>query len=153
MNCPSLSFVAAHAMLAPAFFLTVLLGGCDDGGGDPASQEGTTRVYTVRGEVRSLPDAEAVPPTDLMIRHEAIPNFVNPGGDRGMASMTMPFPVFEGVDTLGLAVGDKVEFVLETNYDAPWKYRVTQITPLPARAILDFSETFDPADHASPHEH
>ncbi len=112
----------------------------------------TVNAYTVRGEVVSLPDAVQ----DLQIRHEAIPEFQNPGGSMGMNTMTMPFwppqgiakddpriaARIEGFSLEGIAVDQKVEFAFDVLFDAEHKlvgYYATSIHPLPAETVLDFS--------------
>lgn len=99
-------------------------------------------VYTVRGEIVSLPEA-GNPRADLRIKHEAIDNYRR--GDKvvGMNAMTMPFPVAEGVSLEGLAVGDKVEFVFEVQMP---QYQITRITKLPADTVLEFRKANPPAN-------
>ena len=95
-------------------------------------------VYSVRGRITSLPvlgDAT----TSLAIRHEAIPGYRDPKGDRvGMESMEMPFTPAKGVSLEGLAVGDPVEFVWEVRWAPPLFSRVTRIAKLPGDTALNF---------------
>ena len=64
------------------------LAGCSS---PQASSESPPKVYTVRGVVKQLP-IEGNRNAELLIRHEAIPNFENETGTVvGMMSMTMPF--------------------------------------------------------------
>ncbi len=99
-------------------------------------------LYTVRGEVRALPDP-ANPASELMIRHESIAHFRGPGGKLGMNTMTMPFPVAEGVSLDGIAVGDVVEFTFEVDFDTekdrPSAFRLTEIRRLPEGTALEFT--------------
>jgi Cu/Ag efflux protein CusF len=87
-------------------------------------------VYQVRGESRQLPVA---PARDLMIRHEAIPDFKDEAGRVvGMEAMTMPFTLAPGVELGGLAPGDRVEFTLEVRWDDPANLaRITRLVRLP----------------------
>lgn len=92
--------------------------------------------YEVRGEVVRLPSAEA---DALTVRHEAIPGFVGVDGQVvGMDSMTMPFPLAEGVALDGVEVGDKVEFTLEVAWEGDPPYRITRVEELGAETVLDF---------------
>src|SRR5690554_5132378 len=82
-------------------------------GHDHGNEDRQPDVYTgIRGEIVTLPDPN-VPGSELKIHHEQIRDFktadgtvnINSRGIAGMASMTMPFPVGEGVDLSGLSVG------------------------------------------------
>jgi Cu/Ag efflux protein CusF len=53
-------------------------------------------------------------------------------------SMTMPFPVAEGVSLEGIAPGDAVEFTFEVTWQPRAGYRVTEIHELPAGTEIDF---------------
>jgi len=131
---------AAVLLLAPA--------GCErtPDGAPPASSAARTptETYEVRGEVVSLP-VEGQPLSELRIRHEHIPDFVNFAGEnpvnaagvRGMEAMTMPFPAEPGVIPGGLAVGDKVLFTLAVDRESR-SYWVSRIEELPADTALDF---------------
>ncbi|HZW08912.1 MAG TPA: copper-binding protein [Phycisphaerales bacterium] len=103
--------------------------------------------YTVRGQVVSVPTPER-PIDDLQIRHEAIPNYadrkgdvvVNSKGERGMRSMTMGFPVAEGVSLAEIAPGDPVEFTFVVTWGENYPtFELTHIRELPAETPLDFS--------------
>lgn len=103
--------------------------------GDPAedlpASMSETRSYTVRGEVKELPDPED-PLSGLYIRHEAIDGFVGMDGEvQGMDSMTMPFPAAEDLTFEGIEPGNKIEFTLEVNYDADPVFQVTEMFKLP----------------------
>ena len=92
--------------------------------------------YLVRGVIRSLPDPETGAGR-LLIRHEAIPELVGAGGEvEGMAAMTMPFPVADGLDLTGLAVGDVVGFELRVDWEAARAVAVTANEKLPADTEL-----------------
>lgn len=101
-----------------------------------------TASYTVRGQVVSLPTAD----DDLMVHHEAIPEYRKPGGT-GMKTMTMPFPLGEEISLEGIEPGDKVSITFTVDYEEGWSpiaYRVTAIEELPADTELDF--TSQPSD-------
>lgn len=89
-------------------------------GGESASTTaaaGPDAVYEVRGEIARLPEPGS---TDVWIRHEAIPDFRNASGETvGMDSMTMPFGVDPQTPFDELAVGDRIAFRLELDWDAP----------------------------------
>ncbi len=96
-------------------------------------------VYTVRGVVERLPQAEG-PERDLYIHHAPIPNFRDEHGKVvGMMSMTMPFPVADGVSLAGIAPGDPVEFTFAISWKQPAGYQVIRIRKLPAGTVVDFT--------------
>lgn len=113
-------------------------------------------AYTVRGEVTALPGDDS----DLMVRHEAIPEFVRPDGTLGMDTMIMPFWPPAGVsledarvhelDLDDIAVGDKVTLTFEVMHDeetgALKGYYATKVEKLPADTVLDFSH-LDASEH------
>lgn len=87
------------------------------GCGSPSAEPKPPDVYTIRGEINRLPDPERRP-RELWIHHEAVPTFKDSDGEVvGMEAMTMPFPLAEEVGLEGLAVGDRVEFVLEVRWE------------------------------------
>ena len=89
------------------------------------------QVYTVRGLIAALPIPDK-PASQLMIRHEAVPMFVNSDGKVvGMASMEMPFTPARGVSLSGLAVGDPVEFTFEVRWKPKPGSQLTRISKLP----------------------
>jgi hypothetical protein len=97
------------------------------------------QTYTVRGFITSLPSARR-PASELMIRHEAIPTFVDREGKVvGMAPMEMPFTPAPGVSLEGLSVGQPVQFTLEVRWKPPARINLTRITPLPAETTLNVS--------------
>ena len=115
--------------------LAVALTAC---GSEPAEQWPPVKVYTVRGEVASLP--EPGPYARIGIRHEAIPDFIGVLGEpEPMKPMTMPFAIGEGVDSSSLAVGDKIEFQLEVDWSADDRARVIAFETLAPETELDFS--------------
>lgn len=109
-------------------------------------------LYTgIRGEIRKIP-LEADPNSNLEIRHEQIPEFKNKDGEisvnskgvAGMASMTMPFPLDEGVSIEGFEIGDKVEFDFLVNWGGTgpaWK--VTRIEKIDPTEQLDFTNNIE----------
>jgi hypothetical protein len=162
------SLIAA-LLLAPA----LVLGACkQDSPPAPstphtAASTGTARedVYTgVRGVVAMLPIA-GNPNTELKIQHEQIPTFRNKDGEigvnmrgvPGMASMTMPFPVGDGVDISTLAVGDKLAFDFTVYYgrtDGGHVWEITRFEKLDPETELDFTNTtVEEAATDRPHDH
>ena len=114
--------------------------------------EWTYERYTVRGEIRTLPDERSA----LQVFHEAIPEFRNPDGTRGMNVMTMPFwpPLgidvedieaarIEGFSHEGFEVGDRVRITFEVASDAETGafvgYYATAMERLPEGEELDFT--------------
>lgn len=100
--------------------------------------EAPAAQYTVRGEIKSLPQpgADAV----LYVHHEAIPTFVTrEGQQRGMMSMSMPFAVPDNVSLDGLAPGDKVEMTFAVHWDQNPSTRITAIRELPPDTQLTLS--------------
>lgn len=102
--------------------------------------------YTVRGKVVTIPSAER-PIDDLQIKHEAIPDFKNregvvfenSKGVKGMMSMTMGFPLAEGVSLGDIVPGDLIEFTFVTTWGEKYpSYEVTKINALPAETELNF---------------
>ena len=92
----------------------------------PAPPDAT---YTVRGVVWGLPAAAG---GDLVVFHEAIPDFVDRKGERsGMDSMTMPFGVAPDVELAGLAEGDKVEITFELRWQDRQPLRIVRLDELP----------------------
>ena len=96
-------------------------------------------VYQVRGVITALPDpADAT--TNLMVHHEAIPEFIGfDGTSQPMAEMTMPFPTPEGVLPADAEVGDKVSIQLEVTRGENPGYRATRVQTLADDTTLDLS--------------
>lgn len=115
------------------------------GGPRDAAPVAPDATYRVRGELTRVTEPER---REVWIRHEAIPDFRSETGELvGMASMTMPFPLAQGVSIDGLAVGDRVEFTFEVRWQSTREpMAVTAIDKLPAGTRLEF----DPAEPAAP---
>lgn len=125
--------------------VTLTLASCKEGKPSaPAAEATSIRVdrYVVRGQVAMLPDP-ANPSAEFQVRHEAIPQFVGPEGKLGMDTMTMPFPLADGLSLESVKVGDKIELTFDVDYDttqrSPVAYRATEVKALPAETTLDFS--------------
>jgi Cu/Ag efflux protein CusF len=102
----------------------------------PRAETAAPASYPVRGEVVSMPGAGG---REVLIRHESVPGLRNAAGEVvGMESMTMPFALGEDVDRATLAVGDRIEFVLEVRWDDRDPVTVTQVTKLPPGTRLEF---------------
>ncbi|MBN8216340.1 MAG: copper-binding protein [Spirochaetes bacterium] len=95
------------------------------------------RSYEMRGIVSALPERSGQP---VMIRHEAIHDFVDSFGERvGMNAMTMPFDLARGVSLSNIAPGDKVSFTWAVDWgknDA----RIQRIQKLPGETVLVFGK-------------
>lgn len=104
-------------------------------------------MYTgVRGELKSMP-TDGIAGDDAKIRHTQIVDFkaadgsipVTADGIAGMRSMTMPFPMADGVSLDGYSMGDKVEFDFAVSWDggrASWE--VTRIEKLDQSIEIDY---------------
>lgn len=119
------------------FILALAVFGCSHARKSEAPKNLSPRTYPLRGIIAALPEA---PGKSLMIRHEAIHDFVDSFGEQvGMNSMTMPFERLPGVDLSGLKPGDKVALVWVVDWgknDA----RITRIEKLPADTPLVFGK-------------
>lgn len=126
--------------LVTLMLLGVVLAGCGGGGddeqaGDPADAGDR---YTVRGVVTKLP-AESGGDKSMYIRHAPIPDYKNEHGEVvGMQTMTMPFPVGEGVSLEGVTPGDPVEFTFTVQWKPVGRYEIVSIEKLPAGTEIDF---------------
>lgn len=104
-------------------------------------------LYTgIRGEIKSMP-ADGVAGDDPKIHHTQIVDFkgadgsipVTADGIAGMRSMTMPFPMAEGVSLDGIAAGDKIEFDFEVRWnDGRASWEVTRIEKLDPSVEIDY---------------
>jgi hypothetical protein len=98
----------------------------------PVQPSASAREYTVRGEV------VRVGPSELTIRHEAIPDFADRSGAVvGMNAMVMPFPVGRGVDLVGLAPGARIRFRFVMDWERN-RMQIEAIEPLPQGTPLQF---------------
>lgn len=116
--------------------IPIAFAGCDRQA--PSAAASVVATHTVRGQIESLPEKDN-PASSLSIKHEDIPGWDRGDGTKGMRSMEMAFPVAQGVSLDGLAISDKVEFVVEQTPRDPIPYRVVRIGKLPADTQLDFA--------------
>lgn len=93
------------------------------------------QVYTVRGRIEALPAGDK-PGSSLRIEHEPIDNFVRQDGTMGMDSMSMPFPLAQGVALEGFAKGDIIEFTFEVRWKSQPHMQLTKIMKAPAGTEL-----------------
>lgn len=134
----------AASLLAAILAAAIVLPACKKSESKPAVEQPTIRKdrYTVRGQVAMLPSADN-PSSEFMVRHEAIPHFVGEGAELGMDTMTMPFPLAEGLAINAFKVGDKVELTFEVDFDTQSKkmlaYRAVGVTSIAPGTELDFS--------------
>lgn len=120
--------------------------GHDHGGMDSDVQMRTDVYEGVIGEIKFIPEAGD---TKLhpKIRHVQIPTFkkmdgkvaMSPDGVPGMKSMTMEFPLGEGVSLDGYAVGDKVRFSFEAHWGERVSWEITAIEKLDPAMEIDFA--------------
>lgn len=114
----------------------LLATGCSGRNGEMASG----RHYTVRGQVKQLPDPRN-PATGLYVTHEAIDDWVGMDGEvEGMDSMTMPFQVDEAVSLDGIEPNDVIEFEVHVDWEADLPVRITSIRELPPDTRLVFED-------------
>jgi hypothetical protein len=146
--------------------LVLWLGGCGGGEeqaaqgeqGDQAAMSGMEETggvdrYTVLGTISKLPDADG-PDKSLYVRHAPIPDYKNADGEVvGMAAMTMPFPVAEGVSLEGVEVGDPVEFTFTMRWKPTGKYEIVELTELPAGTEINFETPMMDEHHGHDHDH
>ena len=132
-HCPVLLLASLLTLLG------LMTGGCREQSAAPSVR---TDTYVVRGVLTSLGDP-AADKSQIMIHHEAIPEFRGPGGKLGMNTMTMPFPLAVDVDLSAVKVNDVVEFTfvveMDTENDAVNGYHITSIKALPADTELEFN--------------
>lgn len=105
----------------------------------PSTASSEARTYEVRGLVQKLPNGATPAPQEILIRHEAIPDFVDIHGQQvGMDAMTMPFPVTQPALVDGIAVGDKISFQFEVSWESSPPLRMKTIEKLPPETELSF---------------
>ncbi len=100
----------------------------------------------ILGEIAFLPEA-GDPKLYPKIRHVQIPEFkkddgtvaMTPDGIPGMKSMTMEFPLAEGVSVEGFAVGDKVMFDFAVNWGGRVAWELTKIEKIDPATEIDYS--------------
>jgi len=118
---------------APWILFALALWACHGSAPANGTSAASGKRYTVRAEVVTLP---AQPGGELLLRHEAIPDFTDKSGTVvGMDSMVMPFPVSTSLPLTGLAPGDRIEFVLSVDW-AQNKYVIESLNKLPAATTL-----------------
>ena len=109
-------------------------------------------LYTdLLGEIVQLP-VEGDASTALKIHHVQIPDFktkdgeinINSKGIAGMMSMTMPFPLADGVSIEGMQVGDKIKFDFQVNWGgdrAAWE--ITAIEKIDPATVIDYTNKIE----------
>ncbi len=132
---------------APVIALGLLSQACQGRPAGDARGAGARR-YDVRGEVVRLPAARGGR-GELMVRHEAIPGFVDRSGQVvGMDAMVMEFEVEQAVVPRDLAPGDKGALRLVMDWDHP-PVTIERIERLPATTELRFGRVSPPGDGGS----
>ncbi len=95
------------------------------------AEEVSVNSYTVKGQIKKLPEGEGLRRSALMIKHQEIPDYVGEDGKVvGMHAMTMPFDLSEGLELGNLQAGDCVEFKLDSYWKPKPKDQITQITKI-----------------------
>jgi Cu/Ag efflux protein CusF len=101
------------------------------------AEESPVHTYTVRGRVEVLPTEDQ---ERIQIYHEEVSDFVNQRGEvSGMAAMSMPFGVAEGVSLEDISEGDLIEFTFQVDWNTPEVSRVTAIEKLPEDTELELN--------------
>lgn len=123
--------------------MTTSLASCErDQSGQPIwKRKPADKVYTTRALVESLPDPKR-PTAQFVVHHEAIDEFENPGGARGMNAMIMPMNTPADLQLGELKVGNKIEMDLSVWYAEDANriafYQATRVKKLPADTVLKF---------------
>ena len=131
--------VRAPALSRPfavAATLAALAAACQKGpAGAPAAA--AVHRYVVRGELARLPARAG---DEVMVRHEAIPDFRDrDGAVVGMDAMVMGFQVTPELPLAGLRVGDKVRLAFAVDWARP-SLTVERIERLPPDTELRFEK-------------
>jgi hypothetical protein len=130
---------ALRCLAVGLLFVAIL--GCGQQSADESTSghegvESTVQSYAVRGILAQLPSG---PGKELMIRHEAIPEFVSSSGDTvGMDAMTMGFPTADGVSLDAFSVGDSVAFVFRVHWGGSPPLQLISMEPLAPGTALEF---------------
>lgn len=108
------------ASIAAAALLAFLPGACRKD--PPPRVDPSAPRYTVRGEVVQVDDTSAG--RSLLVRHEAIPDFVDSSGARvGMQAMIMPFQVGRSVEGADVKPGERIRL----RFAVDWKVHTMQV--------------------------
>ena len=146
---------AKEKRMMRAFRIIAILGaiiaaGCSHGqrNDQPAGAASDARMYVIRGEVISVPQA-GKPGTQFIVKHEPIDNFRDASGQIvGMNTMGMPFTPGKGVSLEGIRPGDKIEMRWVIQWKPEAKEYVESVQKLPAETQLRFGKAYPPT--ASP---
>ena len=134
-----------------AFRIIAMLGaiiaaGCSHGqrNDQPAGAASDARMYVIRGEVISVPQA-GKPGTQFIVKHEPIDNFRDASGQIvGMNTMGMPFTPGKDVSLEGIGPGDKVEMRWIIQWKPEAKEYVDSVQKLPTETQLRFGKANPP---------
>ena len=118
-----------------------------DHGTDSDTKVVRSDVYEgVLGELMFIPDG-SIANQHPKIHHVQIPDFqrqegsvaMTPDGIPGMRSMTMEFPLAEGVTLDGFSAGDKVKFSFRVNWGGSVAWEMTEVEKIDAGTEIDYS--------------
>lgn len=120
--------------------------GHDHGDDAVESADRTDEYVGILGELTFVPGAEDGK-RGLKIHHRHIPNFKradgtiaeSPDGVLGMKSMTMEFPLADGVTAEGFEAGDKVRFSFRVFWGEKFGFEVTGMEKIDPGTEIDFS--------------
>jgi Cu/Ag efflux protein CusF len=138
-----------------AFIIIAMLGaiiavGCSQGqrNDQPAGEASDARMYVIRGEVISVPQA-GKPGKQFIVKHEPIDNFRDAAGRIvGMSTMGMPFTPGKDLSLEGIRPGDKIEMRWVIQWKPEAKEYVESVQKLPTETQLRFGKADPPT--ASP---
>ncbi len=124
------------ASWAAAALLASLAGACREP--EQRRVDPSAPRYTVRGEVVQVDETGSG--RSLLVRHEAIPDFMDARGARvGMQAMIMPFQVGRAVAGGDVKPGDRIRM----RFAVDWKVHameVEELERLPADTVLVFGK-------------
>ena len=129
-----------------AMLSAIIAAGCSKGQGNdqPAEAASDTRMYVIRGEVISVPQA-GKRGTQFIVKHEPIDNFRDASGQIvGMSTMGMPFTPGKDVSLEGIRPGDKIEIKWVMQWKPEVKEYVESVQKLPAETQLRFGKAHPP---------
>ncbi len=121
----------------PKYFFVLLLATftCCTQTNESENKQTWQHTYHVKGVIVRGPKNDKEP-REVLIRHEAIDNFINSSGNvEPMRSMTMPFPLSKQITFEDFKEGDEIEFVYQMNWSPNPKEEVSSMTTLPKGTV------------------
>jgi len=125
--------------------LPITLSGCSKSDPAPApapvEELSAPDIYPdLLAQIQQIP-IENDPSTALRLHHQSMPTFKDSTGKViGMRSMTMEFPLADGLSLAGLRIDDKVRFTFEVVWnDSIPSWAVTKIEKIDPDTEIDFA--------------